>query len=186
VTYPHGLLPGNVGCHPRTTCHYFDKCHAQIHLRVAFSKSTQPDMERRSGVSPQIDPAYPPGEKTCLRSTQPNTAKEKTHLRSTQLSPSGRRHMSTQLTALGRRPEECLRKLQSSTLPLNESDIHCHAKFITKVHKLRPGKGLGENMCDLLIGRKVLHLNCLPLHHITNIVILDLNMFGTVMTYWIL
>jgi hypothetical protein len=91
VTYPHGLLPWDVGCHPRTTCHYSDKCHAQLRLRGAFSKSTQPDMGRRSGVSPQIDPTHPPGEKTRLRSTQPSTTEEKTRLRSTQLSPSGRR-----------------------------------------------------------------------------------------------
>jgi hypothetical protein len=92
VTCPHGLLPWDVGCHPRTTFHSSDKCHAQLNHKGVFSKSTQPNMGRRSGAFPQINPTHPPGEKTRLRSTQPNTIEEKTRLRSTQLSPSGRRY----------------------------------------------------------------------------------------------
>jgi hypothetical protein len=90
MTCPLGLLPRDVstwstpkgrGCHPKTTCHYSDKCHAQLHLRGAFSKSTQPDMGRRSGRPHRLtQPIH-----------LPRTTEEKTHHRSTQLSPSGRR-----------------------------------------------------------------------------------------------
>jgi hypothetical protein len=45
---------------------------------VSEERSTQPDMGRRSGASPQINPAYPPGEKTRLRSIQASKTEEKT------------------------------------------------------------------------------------------------------------
>jgi hypothetical protein len=46
-------------------------------------------------------------------------------------------------------------KLQSSTLPLGERGIIYDSKFITKVLELQLGKGIGENICNLLICRKV-------------------------------
>jgi hypothetical protein len=57
VTCPHGLLPWDIGCHPRTIFHSYDKCHAQLSLRGAFSKSTQPDMGRRSRGVPTDQPS---------------------------------------------------------------------------------------------------------------------------------
>jgi hypothetical protein len=66
-------------------------------------------------------------------------------------------HKSTQLSHRGVRSGECLRKLQTSTLPLNEGGILCHAKSVTEVLELRPGKGFGKNISNVLICRKVLH-----------------------------
>jgi hypothetical protein len=38
----------------------------------------------------------------------------------------------------------------------------------------------------LLICRKVPHQYCFPRHHVSNVTILDLNMFRSIMRYWIL
>ena len=48
-------------------------------------------------------------------------------------------HKSTQLSHRGVRSRECLKKLQTLTLPLSEGGILCHAKYVTEVLKLHPG-----------------------------------------------
>ena len=48
-------------------------------------------------------------------------------------------HRSTQLNHRGVQSRECLRKLQTSILPLSEGGILCHAKSVMKVLKLHPG-----------------------------------------------
>jgi hypothetical protein len=65
-------------------------------------------------------------------------------------------------------------KLQSSTLPLNY--LH-HAKSLTEVLELRLGKWFGEDICNLLVCRKVLHMYFFPLHHISDVMVFDLNLF---------
>jgi hypothetical protein len=47
-------------------------------------------------------------------------------------------HGSTQLNHRGVRSGECIRKLQTLTLPPNEGGILCHAKYVTEVLELCP------------------------------------------------
>jgi hypothetical protein len=68
-------------------------------------------------------------------------------------------------------------KLQSSTLPLSWGDILNQAKSLTEVPELRLGKRFGEDICNLLVCRKVLHMYCFPLHHIFDVMVFDLNVF---------
>jgi hypothetical protein len=93
-------------------------------------------------------------------------------------------HKSNQLSHRGVRSGECLRKLQTSTLPLSEGGILCHAKSVTEVLKLHPG--LVRTSSNLLICRKVLHQYFLPLHHVSDEMVLDLNVVQFVMKHWII
>lgn len=64
---------------------------------------------------------------------------------------------------------------QTSTLPLNEGGIICHAKLVPEVYKLRPREWLGQNIYYLLICGYVLESNNSFLHHVSNEVISHLN-----------
>jgi hypothetical protein len=86
-------------------------------------------------------------------------------------------HRSTQLSHKGIRSRECFRKLQTSTLPFSEGEILCHTKTVTEVLKLHLGKGFGKNIDTMLICRKVLHQYFLPFHHVSDVMVLDLNVF---------
>jgi hypothetical protein len=77
-------------------------------------------------------------------------------------------HRSTQVSHKGVRSGECLRKLQTSKLPLSEGGILFHSKSVMKVLELCPGKVFSKNICNFLICRKVLHQYCLPLHHVSD------------------
>jgi hypothetical protein len=55
-----------------------------------------------------------------------------------------------------------------------------------KILKLGLGKWFGEDIYNLFMSRKILHMNCLPLHHVSDIVILDFNVFRSVMKHWVL
>jgi hypothetical protein len=66
-------------------------------------------------------------------------------------------------------------KLQSSTLPLSEGGILHQAKSLTKILELRPSKRFGEDICNLLVCRKVLHMYFFPLHHISDVMVFDLH-----------
>jgi hypothetical protein len=68
-------------------------------------------------------------------------------------------------------------KLQSTTLPLGLGGILHQAKSLTEVLELRPGKRFGEDICNLLMCRKVLHMYCFPLHHISYVMVFYLNVF---------
>jgi hypothetical protein len=50
-------------------------------------------------------------------------------------------------------------------------------KYLMEVLELHLEKWFGEDICDLLMGRKVLHVYCLSLHHVSDIVIFYLNVF---------
>jgi hypothetical protein len=41
------------------------------------------------------------------------------------------------------------------------------SQFLTEVLELRIGKQFGEDVCNLLMCRKVLHVYCFPLHHVS-------------------
>jgi hypothetical protein len=51
---------------------------------------------------------------------------------------------------------------------------------------LAPWQGLGENICNLIICRNVLQLNCPSLNPVTDEVVPDLNRLRPVMKHWIL
>jgi hypothetical protein len=59
-------------------------------------------------------------------------------------------------------------------------------KSLTEVLKLRPGKQFAEDICNLLVCRKVLHMYCFPLHHISNVMVFDLDVFRFIVKHKIL
>jgi hypothetical protein len=67
--------------------------------------------------------------------------------------------------------------MQTLTLPLKKGGILYHASSVTEVLELHLGKGFGKNINNLLIYRKVLHQYYLPLHHVSYVMVFDLNVF---------
>jgi hypothetical protein len=55
-----------------------------------------------------------------------------------------------------------------------------------EVIELHLGKRFGEDICNLLMGRKVLQVYCFPLHHVSDIMIFYLNVFQSVMKHKVL
>ena len=55
-----------------------------------------------------------------------------------------------------------------------------------EVLELRLGKQFGEDICNLLMGRKVLQVYCFPLHHVSDIVIFYLDVFRSIMKHRVL
>jgi hypothetical protein len=55
-----------------------------------------------------------------------------------------------------------------------------------EVLKLRIGKQFGEDICNLLMCRKVLHMHFFPLHHVFDIMIFYLKVFRSIMKHWVL
>ena len=66
-------------------------------------------------------------------------------------------------------------------------DTNMHkSKLVPEVIKLHSRQRLGQNFSCLLISRHILELHCPSLHHIPDIVILDLNVLRLVMEHWVL
>ena len=61
-----------------------------------------------------------------------------------------------------------------------------NTKLLPKVLKLHSSQWLRKHISYLIVRRNILELHCSPLHHIRDIVILDLDMLGLVMEQWIL
>ena len=61
-----------------------------------------------------------------------------------------------------------------------------NTKLLPKVLKLHPSQWLHQHISYLFLHRNILELHCSRLHHIPDIVILDLNMLRLVMEHWIL
>ena len=61
-----------------------------------------------------------------------------------------------------------------------------HSKLVSEVLKLNLGQWLGQHVYDLLICGNVLELHNSLLHHITDILVIDLYVLGLVMEHWIL
>ena len=76
--------------------------------------------------------------------------------------------------------------LQSSKVPLSKGSILHRSKSLTEVLELCPGKRFGEDICNMLMCRKVLHVYFFPLHHVSNIMIFYLNVFLFTMKHMIL
>ena len=90
------------------------------------------------------------------------------------------------MTMEGTNPLTMLEWLMDSSLPL-ERDLDLeNTKLLPKVLKLHSGQWLHQHINYLIIRRNILELHCSALHHIPDIVILDLDMLRIVMEHWIL
>ena len=61
-----------------------------------------------------------------------------------------------------------------------------HSKLVYEVLELHLGQRLGQHVRNLLICGNILKLHSSLLHHITDILVLDLYVLGLVMKHWIL
>ena len=61
-----------------------------------------------------------------------------------------------------------------------------NTKLLPEVLKLHLSQWLSQHISYMFVRRNILELHCSSLHHIPDIVILDLNMLQLVMEYWIL
>jgi hypothetical protein len=60
-----------------------------------------------------------------------------------------------------------------------------HTKLVSEVFKLLSRQRLSQHVCYLLVGRNILELYCSLLYHLSDIMVLDLDMLGLVMTHWV-
>ena len=61
-----------------------------------------------------------------------------------------------------------------------------NTKLLPEVLELHPSQWLCQHINYLIVRRNILELHCSPLHHIPDIVIVDLYMLRIVMKHWIL
>ena len=61
-----------------------------------------------------------------------------------------------------------------------------NTKLLPEVLELHPSQWLHQHISYLFLSHNILELHCSPLHHIPDIVILDLDMLRLVMDHWIL
>ena len=73
-----------------------------------------------------------------------------------------------------------------SSLSLGGSLDLENTKSLSEVLKLQPSQWLLQYISYLFLSCNILELYCSPLHHIPDIVILDLDMLRLVMEHWIL
>ena len=76
--------------------------------------------------------------------------------------------------------------LLDSSLPLGRDLDLENTKLLPEVLKLHSRQWLHQHISYLIIRRNILELHCSPLHHIPDIVILDLDMIRLVMEHWVL
>jgi hypothetical protein len=79
---------------------------------------------------------------------------------------------------------EHLPRYKNSTLLLTEEGVSHQAHLVSEVDMFAPWQGLGENICNLVVCRYILQLNCASLNPITNEVVPDLNVLRSVMKHW--
>jgi hypothetical protein len=79
-----------------------------------------------------------------------------------------------------------LSELQTLTLPLSEEGILHHSKLASEEDELALYQGLGEDVCQLLICRNILELDCSLQHHVPDEMVFDLNVLQIIMKHWIL
>ena len=76
--------------------------------------------------------------------------------------------------------------LMDSSLPFGGNLDLENTKLILEVLELHHNQWLHQHISYLFLRRNILELYCSPLHHIPNIVTLDLDMLRLVMEHWIL
>ena len=73
-----------------------------------------------------------------------------------------------------------------TSLPLGRNLDLENTKLLPEVPELHSRQWLHQYISYLFLHHNILELHCSPLHHIPDIVILDLNMLRLVMEHWIL
>ena len=76
--------------------------------------------------------------------------------------------------------------LRDSSLSLGGNLYLENTKLLPEVLKLQPSQWIHQYIGYLFLRRNILELHCSSLHHISDIVILDLDMLRLVMEYWVL
>jgi hypothetical protein len=89
------------------------------------------------------------------------------------------------LTQLSHRGERILEDVSRSCNHQHSLSAR-EAKSLIEVLELRPDKRFGEDICNLLMCRKVLRVYCFPLHHVSNIMVFYLNVFRFIVKHMIL
>ena len=84
----------------------------------------------------------------------------------------------------GTNPHTMSERLSTDTsLPLGRNLDLENTKLLPEVLKLHPSQWLSQHISYLFIHHNILELQCSSLHHIPDIVILDLHMLPLVMEY---
>ena len=73
-----------------------------------------------------------------------------------------------------------------TSLPLGRNLDLENTKLLPEVLKLHLSQWLSHHISYMFVRRNIMELHCSPLHHISDIVIIDLDMLGLVMEHWIL
>ena len=90
------------------------------------------------------------------------------------------------LTMEGTNPLTMLEWLWVSSFPLEGNLNLENTKILPDVLELQSSQWIHQYICYLFLRHNILELHCSPLHHIPDIVILDLDMLRLVMKHWIL
>ena len=83
----------------------------------------------------------------------------------------------------GTNPLTMLEGLMDSSLPLGRNLNMENTKFLPEVLKLHSGQWLGQHISYMFVCRNILELHYSSLHHIPNIVEVDLNVLRLVMEH---
>ena len=87
------------------------------------------------------------------------------------------------MTMEGTNPLIMSERLTDSSLPLGRNHDLENTKIIPKVLKLQSSQWIRQHISYLIVHRNILELHCSPLHHIPDIVIVDLDMLRLVMEH---
>ena len=90
------------------------------------------------------------------------------------------------LTMEGTNPLIITKWIVDSSLPFGGNLNLENTKILPEVFKLQPSQWLCQHISYLFFHHNILELHCSPLHHIPDIVILDLDMLRLVMEHWVL
>ena len=88
------------------------------------------------------------------------------------------------LSMEGTNPLTMSKWLMESSLPLGRNLDMKNTNLIPEVLKLHFGQWLSQHISYMFVHHNLLDLHCSPLHHIPDIVILDLDMLQLVMEHW--
>ena len=90
------------------------------------------------------------------------------------------------MTIEGTNPLTMSKWLTNSSLPLRRNLDLENTKLLPEVLKLHSSQWLHQHISYLFLHCNILELHCSLLHHIPDIVILDLDMLRLVMKHWVL
>jgi hypothetical protein len=74
----------------------------------------------------------------------------------------------------------------NSSLPVIREVLLDHTKLVSEVHKLHFRQRLGQHVSYLLICSDILELHCSTMYHISDVMVLDLDVLGLVMEHYAL